>query len=223
MRKNFIWFLLLLSSLFLLLNGCDTNEAETESTTAVKEAVDSEGNSYSSIIGEDGFLMLGDRNNLAITVDDGEGKPGLNSKGEYVTKTAEFPKTVTVDGEIHTRFFKLKIPENWENTSENLVKIKLKKDSMTAEVTVNERPSQSLEECLTEVEQIVSGVGKVKTEDVKLSFAQAKKLSVANRLSVYVFNVENRTYFVKVSADEKLFEEIDFEKIINTMKFRKGE
>ncbi len=223
MNKKFIPIAIAVCFLFLLMCSCDNGSKKNEAVTAVKTVTDSEGKTYSSIVDADGFLMLGDKNGLAVTVDDGDGKPGKNAKGEYVTRVVDFPDTVIVGKEIHTKFLRVTVPDGWTSESDSFVKLKYIKDDLTAKLTVNERADASVKECTAEIKSLMSAIGKPKEEKVKLQFADAIKLNYENRIVVYVFNAEDRTYFVKISADEKLFEEIDFEEIINTIKFRKGE
>lgn len=223
MNKKVISFPLLFVFIFLIFCGCGSSQPEAEISAVVKQASDAEGNKYSVVMGSDGFLLLGKGQSLAITVDDEDGNPGKNLKGEYVTKAVDFPDTLTVDGEIHTRFYKLKIPDKWKNKSEGLLKIEYVKGKERAEITVNERFSMTVDECLKEVEGLTSFIGEAEKSKVSLDFAQSTKLVVGKRLALYVFNAEGRTYYVKCMADESLFEEIDFETIVNTIKFRKGE
>ncbi len=203
--------------------GCGSTQTEAEITAQVKQASDVKGNKYSVVLGDDGFLSLGKGQTLAIAVNDENGKPGKNFKGEYVTNTVKFPGILTVDDELHTKFYRMKVPENWKNKSEDLFKIEFVKGDAKAEITVNERFSMTVDECLKEVEDLTSLIGETQKSDVSFDFGQSKKIEVEKRLILYVFSVEGKTYYVKCMADESLFEEIDFETIVNTIKFRKGE
>lgn len=205
--------------LFLLMCSCGNSGSEREENIKEVIAVDSEGRKYSALLGSDGFLLLGDKDFLGVCVEDENGNPGKNAKGEYVTRAEEFPDTLQVGEEIHTKFFRIEIPDGWTSESDELVKLKFE----TATITVNERAGYSVKECKEEIESLMSAIGEGEEEKVKLQFGDAVKLNYENRIAVYIFEAEGRTYFVKVKADEKLFEEVDFEEIINTIKFRKGE
>lgn len=217
MIKKLILAICVLGFLFLSLCACDAGNEEIQPQSKI--AKDSSGKEYSVVLGADGFLSLGDMDNLAICVTDENGNPGKNSDGEFVTRAEKFPDTLIVDNEIHTKFFKMPVPEGWTNISDGLVKL----SSGKAELTVNDRGIDSVKECTEEVKNIMSVIGEGKEEKVKLQFADAIKLTYEDRVSVYIFEAEGRTYFIRVSADEKMFEEINFEKIINTIRFRKGE
>ena len=223
MIKKFI--LLLLASCFVVFSmcSCSDNQKEIERTTAVRKVKDSQGKVFSSIVGDDGFLLLGERDELAITVDDGKGNPGKNAKGEYVTRTETFPGVVTVGKEVQTKFVRMTIPDNWTSESDGIIKLRYEKNGLSAKLTVNERASMTVKECQAEIENLMSGIAEVRKEKTEFVFAEAIKLDYENRICVYIFNAEGRTYFVKIDADEKTFKEVNFEEIINTMKFRKGE
>ncbi len=223
MRKFYALILPALCFLILLLASCTENADVNEKSSEVKVLVGTDGESYHAIVGEDGFPVFDEKGKLSVALDDGEGGYGKNANGEYVTSKTESPNVLSSKDEIHTRFFRMKVPKGWENVSESLAEIKYTKNSKTAKITVNERSSLSVKECEAEVEEILSSLGKLEKEHVSLSFAEAEKISVEKRISVYVFSAEGRTYFIKVFSDEELFDEIDFEEIINTIKFRKGE
>lgn len=222
--------ILMMTAVFVLLSfmcSCNKTGTETEETTALKTAEDSKGKTYSAIMGSDGFLLLGDRSQLAITVDDGKGKPGKNAEGEFVTKAEDFPRTLVVDNEIHTMFMKMPIPENWKNESDELIEFTYDDGENEASIIVNERFSLSEEECRNEIKDIMSIFSEPREENAELSFGYAVRITFEDenipKRVFYVFNVEGRTYFARIIADEILFETINFEEIVNTMKFRKGE
>lgn len=223
MFKKFILCLTVLCFGLIALCSCANGQAEKETTTAVKSVKDSNGKVFSSIVGTDGFLLLGDRDELAITVDDGKGKPGKNAKGEYVTQVEPFPGVLTVGKEVQTKFVRMPLPEKWINISDELIKLSYEKDDIGLEFVVNERSGMSAKECQAEIENLMSGILEGKKEKVQLDFAEAVKLDYESKILIYIFNAEGRTYFVKINGDEKLLKEINFEEIINTMKFRKGE
>lgn len=227
MIKKLISMITALVLLLSLMCSCNKTGGETEETTALKTVKDSTGKSYSVIVDSDGFLMLGERSQLAITVDDGKGKPGKNADGEFVTQAEEFPHTLVVDNEIHTRFMKMPIPENWKNESDELIKFTYNDGANEASIIVNERFSMTEEECRNEIKDIMGIISEPREENVELAFGYAVKIIFRDenmpKRVFYVFNVEGRTYFARIIADESLFETIDFEEIINTMKFRKGE
>ncbi len=217
MIKKLILAVCVLGFLFLPLCACDAENGEIQSEAKI--ATDSSGKEYSVIVGSDGFLTLGDRDALAVCTTDENGNPGKNADGEFVTRVENFPDTLMVDGEVHTKFFRLAVPEGWTSTSDELVKL----NCGTASLTINDRGITPVKECAEEIKNIMSAIGEGKEEKVKLQFADALKLTYENRTAVYVFEAEGRTYFIRVTADEKLFEEINFEEVINTIKFRKGE
>lgn len=223
MFKKFILFFPVLCFLLTVMCSCTNGQSEKETTTAVKNVKDSTGKVFSSIVGGDGFLLLGDRDELAVTVDDGKGKPGKNAKGEYVTKVEPFSGVLTVGKEVQTKFVRMPLPEKWTNESDDLIKLRYEKDGLSVKFTVNERSGLSVKECQAEIESLMSGIAECKKEKSEFSFAEAVKLDYESKVLVYIFNIEGRTYFVKVNGDEKLLKETDFEEIINTMKFRKGE
>ncbi len=217
MVKKFILFFCVLSALLLSFCGCGKGE-EKETLTA-KTVTDTEGNTYSALLDEEGFLVIGDKDGLVVCVADENGKPGKNSEGEYVTKSVSFPRVLISDGELHTKFFRLAIPEGWTSKSDDIVK--LVKGKIT--LTINSKEDMSLREYVNEIKNIMWAIGKADEEEAALSFGNAVKLSYENRVVIYVFRAENRIYSVKITADEKAFEEENFEEIINTIKFRKGE
>ena len=223
MLKKRITALCTLIFLFLNLCSCSLSGEKNEQEPVAKTATGSDGKTYSVVVDGDGFLALGDKDFLAVCVEDENGNPGKNSKGEYVTRAVPFPETLTVGKEIHTKFFRMALPDGWTSVSDDLVKLTLKKGDMTASLTVNDRTGSSVKECKEEVKKLMSGVGEGTEEKVKLAFAEAVKLNYENKIAVYIFEKEDRVYFVKIYADEKLFEEVNFEEIINTIKFRKGE
>lgn len=213
--------------LLSLMCSCNKTGAGSEETTALKIAEDSKGKKYSAIVDSDGFLLLGDRSQLAITVDDGKGKPGKNADGEFVTRVEDFPYTLVAGNEIHTKFMRMPIPEKWKNKSDELIEFVYDNDGAEASFIVNERYSLTVEECKAEIEKIMSILVEGTEENVQLAFGDAVKISYEReglpKTVFYIFNVEGRTYFVRISADQNLFETINFEEIVNTMKFRKGE
>lgn len=227
MLKKLILTMTAVCLLLSLMCSCNKTGAESEETTALKTAEDSEGKIYSAIVDSDGFLLLGDRNQLAITVDDGKGKPGKNAEGEFVTGTEEFPNTLVVGNEVHTKFMKMPIPENWKNISNELIEFNYEDGNNKANFFVNERHRMTVAECQEEIETMGKFFGEGTEEKIKLVFGDAVKIRYEYEmmpiLEYYIFNVEGRTYFVGIEADENLFETINFEEIINTIKFRKGE
>lgn len=223
MKKFYALILPILCFQILLLASCTENAPANRNTSEVKVLVGTDGESYPAVVGEDGFPVFDEKGKLSVALDDGEGGYGKNAKGEYVTDTADTPNVLSSEDEIYTEFFRMKIPKGWKNVSESLAEIKYTKNSKTAKITVNERASLTVKECEAEVEEILSSLGELEKEHISLSFAEAEKISVENRMSVYVFGVEGRTYFIKVFSDEELFDKIDFEEIINTVEFKKGE
>ncbi len=223
MFKKITLYLLSLFLIVVTLCSCSNRKPETEATTVVKTVKDSTGKEFSSIVGSDGFLLFGEGNELAITVDDGNGKPGKNAEGEYVTRTEPFSGVLTVDKEVQTKFIRMPLPEKWINISDELIKLSYEKDGFGAKLVVNERSGMSVKECQVEIENLMSGILECKKEKVNFDFAEAVKLDYESKILIYIFNAEGRTYFVKIDGDEKLLKEINFEEIINTMKFRKGE
>lgn len=227
MFKKLILPVAVICFLLSFMCSCNKTGAETEETTALKTAEGSDGKTYSAIVGSDGFLLLGDRNELAITVDDGKGKPGKNAEGEFVTRIEEFPYTLVVGNEVHTKFMKVPIPENWKNKSDELIEFVYDEGGSEATFVVNQRYDMTVEECKKEIKDIMSILMEGTEEKVQLAFGDAVKISYESeglpKRVFYVFNAEGRTYFARISADENLFETINFEEIINTMKFRKGE
>ena len=221
--KKFILCLIAVFMGIITLCSCTNQKEENETTTAVKEAKDSTGKVFSAIVGGDGFLLLGDRDELAITVDDGKGNPGKNSKGEYVTRTEDFSGVLTVGQEVQTKFVRMPLPEKWINESDEIIKLRYEKDGRKVKFVLNERYGLSVEECQAEIESVMAGVTENKAATVNLSFADGIKLDYEGKLIVYIFNAEGKTYFAKINGDEELLKEINFEEIINTMKFRKGE
>lgn len=175
---------------------------------SVKTVTDTKGNSYEMQFDQDGFPVIDDKGN-ALSEDGAEKVP--------------FPGIVVSGNEITTRFFRFELPEKWENSSGELVKAVYKEGSLSAEITVNERFSMTATECVKEIENIAADFGTVKKEMVDFDFATATKLVYENGVQIYVFSVENRTFFVKVVADNEMYEKINFEEIVNTIKFRKGE
>ncbi len=227
MVKKLILPMAVICFLLSLMCSCNKTGAESEETTALKTVEDSNGKKFSAIVDSDGFLLLGDRSQLAITVDDGKGKPGKNADGEFVTRTEEFPYTLVVENEIHTKFMRIPIPENWTNKSDELIEFVYNDGDREASITVNERYGMTVKECQKEIKDTMNILGKGTEENVKLVFGDAVKISYEyeglTKTVFYIFNVEERTYFVRISADGNLFETINFEEIVNTMKFRKGE
>lgn len=223
MKKIYALILPILCFQILLLASCTENVNANQNTSEVKVLVGTNGESYPAVVGEDGFLVFDEKGKLSVALDNGEGGYGKNAKGEYVTAKADTPNVLSSEDEIYTEFFRMKIPKGWENTSEGLAEIKYTNNSKTAKITVNERTSLTVKECESEVEEILSPLGKLKKQHVSLSFAETEKISVESRISVYVFSAERRTYFIKVFSDEELFDKIDFEEIINTIEFKKGE
>ncbi len=223
MFKKFILCLVSLSLALVTLCSCTNTKSETEATTVVKTVKDSTGKVFSSIVGSDGFLLLGEGNELAITVDDGNGNPGKNADGEYVTRVETFSGVLTVDKEVQTKFVRFPLPEKWKNVSDEIIKLNYEKDGLSVKLVVNERYDMSAEDCQEQIENLMAGIAECKKEKVGFDFAEAVKLDYESKIYIYVFSAEGRTYFVKISGDEKLLKEINFEEIINTMKFRKGE
>ncbi len=205
-----------LAALFLV-------SCEKETSFSVKEAIDYNGNKYSVLTDEDGFLSLAEKSGLAVIVEDSKGKMSKNSNGEFVTKSEDFPETLTVENEIHTKFFKIPIPDGWENKSREAVVLEYSDEEHSAEIMINERSTDTPDECIAEIEKLISSSNDMEKESVNLSFSTAVKLKYKQMFVFYVFSAEERTYFVRVTADEALFEKINFEDIINTIKFRKGE
>lgn len=203
--------------LFLLLCACGTQGEEKQ--PVAKIAADPSGKKYSVIVDTDGFLTLGEKDLLAVCVEDENGNPGKNADGEFVTRAEEFPRTLVVEDEIHTKFFRMKIPDGWTNESGEIVKLACK----GATFTVNERGNDTVEECKEEIKSLTSLLGEGKEEKPALTFEDSVKITYDDKIAIYIFEAEGRTYFVKVTAEEKLSDEMNFEEIINTIKFRKGE
>ncbi len=201
MKKNLICLLVFV--LALTLTSCTKNDGET-----VKKVTDNNGIEYSAVVGSDGFLKLGERTGLVV-----------RENGE--TKTVDFPNTLTVDDEIHTKSFKLKVPKGWENISDTLVKIEYTHDTGSAEMMINLR-SSSTKDCRDEIENIMSSM-KNEIENVHFDFAISTKLVYERNINFYIFSVNGQTYFIRTRCDDGLDKEINFEEIINTIQFRKGE
>ncbi len=210
---------------FVLLTLCSCAKKPVQSPAAavIKTVTDTRGKTYKALVDENGFLMCDSQGNMIITAEDGNKNPVKNEQGEYVTKKVTFPQILSVENEIHTEFFKVAIPDNWQNKSGDLVKLVYTENGKTAEITINERASMSSINCVKEIEDMLSELGEVKKDNVDFSFATATRLQLENKITVYVFTAEGRTYFVKFTADKELFEKINFQEIVNTIKFRKGE
>lgn len=217
MAKKFIAAHAVLIFLLLLLCACGAEGGEKQ--PLAKTAVDSSGKKYSVIVDTDGFLTLGEKDLLAVCVEDENGNPGKNADGEFVTRAEEFPRTLVADGEIHTKFFRIKIPEGWTNKSDEIVRLV----SDEATLTVNERDGYTVKECKKEIKSLLSVLGEGKEEKTALPFSDSVKITYDDKLAVYIFEAEGRVYFVKVAAEEKLSDAKEYEEIINTIKFRKGE
>ena len=217
MVKKFILIFCALSVLLLSVCGC--SETVQENSLTALTLTDTEGNTYTALVDSDGFLVTGDKDRLAVCVADEEGNPGKNSKGEFVTKAVSFPRVLTAENEIYTKHFRMPLPDGWTNKSDELVKLVKGK----ATLTVNSKDSGTVRDYTNEIKNIMWSIGKADEETVQLSAGEAIKLSYENRVVIYIFKAEKRVYSVKITADEKTFEEENLEEIINTMKFRKGE
>ncbi len=217
MVKKFILFSCIMSVLLLSVCGCKNTATEEKLTT--RTVTDTEGNTYVALADADGFLVLGDKDGLSVCVSDENGNPGKNSDGEFITKSVTFPRVLISDGEIFTKFFRMPIPDGWKNKSDDLVKLAKGKNTLT----VNSKDDITVRDYTNEIKNIMWAIGKAEEEKVSLSFGDAVKLNYENRVVIYIFEAEGRAYSVKISADEKTFEEVNFEEIINTIKFRKGE
>lgn len=211
MRKLSIWCVLGLCCMFLMCS-CSRTEDSTLSEMSFKTLSDANGNSYCVQVDQDGFPAIDSNGSLVVS---------HNKKDE--TEKIPFPGIIWSENEIYTRFFRLEIPEKWENKSSEVVRIFYEKNSLTAEMTINERFSLSSIECVKEIENTASIFGTPEKEVVDFDFASATKLSYDNGMQIYVFSVEGRTFFVKIVADNGMHEKINFEEIVNTINFRKGE
>lgn len=213
-------FILIFSVLCVLLSSfCGCGKAVEEKVLTAATLNDTEGNTYSVLLDEEGFPVTGDKDGLAVSVTDENGNPGKNSSGEYVTKSVSFPYVLMSEKELYTRYFRVAIPEGWTSRSDDIVK--LTKGEIT--LTVNSKEDMSLREYVNEIKNIMWAIGKADEEEAVLSVGNAIKLSYENRVVIYVFRAENRVYSVKITADKEAFEKENFEEIINTIKFRKGE
>lgn len=203
MKKVLINTMSLMLVSILFLSSCAKDEIKRE----VKKAQDNDGNTYSVLIEEDGFLKLGEKDELVIKDDEG------------LTESISFPRTLTVEDEIHTKFYKIKLPSGWTDESGEIIKIRHEENSKFTEIIINERAS-SLKECKDEIESIMEPLEKESHETVKFSFATAEKLEFENSIIFYVFTYDERTYFIRVRTNE---DKINYEEIIDTIQFRKGE
>lgn len=219
MKKLYKAEIFFLCFVILLLCSCAKKPEVIQSDMVVRTATDTMGKTYNALVDENGFLMRDKQGNMIITAKDGK----KNEQGEYVTEKVTFPYILTVENEIHTEFFKVAIPENWQNKSRDLVKLTYTENGATAEITINERADMPFVDCVKEIEEMLSALGEVKKENVDFDFATATRIQLENKITVYVFSAEGRTYFVKITADTQLFEKINFQEIVNTIKFRKGE
>ena len=207
----------------LLLCSCSKNAVQTQPETVIKTVTDTNGKTYKAVVDENGFIMCDSAGKMIITAEDEKGNPLKNEQGEYVTQKVSFPNILVGENEIYTEFYKLPIPQNWQNKSTDLVKLSFTENGKTAEITVNERGSMSSVNCVKEIEDMLSVLGEVKKNTVDFNFATATGIELENVMTVYVFSVEGRTYFVKITAEKEMFEKINFTEIVNTIKFRKGE
>ena len=213
----------LLCFVLLLLCSCSKNAVQTLPETVIKTVTDTNGKTYKAVVDENGFIMCDSAGKMIITAEDEKGNPLKNEQGEYVTQKVSFPNILVGENEIHTEFYKLPIPQNWQNKSTDLVKLSFTENGKTAEITVNERGSMSSVNCVKEIEDMLSVLGEVKKNTVDFNFATATGIELEDVMTVYVFSVEGRTYFVKITAEKEMFEKINFTEIVNTIKFRKGE
>lgn len=213
----------LLCFVLLLLCSCSKNAVQTQPETVIKTVTDTNGKTYKAVVDENGFIMCDSAGKMIITAEDEKGNPLKNEQGEYVTQKVSFPNILVGENEIYTEFYKLPIPQNWQNKSTDLVKLSFTENGKTAEITVNERGSMSSVNCVKEIEDMLSVLGEVKKNTVDFNFATATGIELENVMTVYVFSVEGRTYFVKITAEKEMFEKINFTEIVNTIKFRKGE
>ncbi len=223
MKKLYRAVIFFLCFVLLMLCSCAKNPTQSPPETIIRTATDTMGKTYKALVDENGFLMCDSQGNMIIATEDANKNPVKNDKGEYVTEKVSFPHILLAENEIHTEFFKVAIPENWQNKSHDLVKLVYNENGKIAEITVNERASMSSINCVKEIEDMLSDLGEVKKDNVDFSFATATRLQLENKIAVYVFSAEGRTYFVKITADTQLFEKINFHEIVNTIKFRKGE
>ncbi len=201
MKKNLICVMAVLIA--LALSSCSTKQEET-----VKKATDNKGNCYSAYVDGDGFLEIDEKGSLVV---DENGKEA----------SVDFPPLLTVGNEIHTKFFKLEIPGGWLDGSDELAKIKYDSGGISAELVINER-SSSTKMCRDEIESIMSPM-KNELKNVKLDFALATKLEYEGNVNFYIFSIDGRTYFIRTTLRGDSDEKINFEEIINTIQFRKGE
>ena len=223
MKKLYRTGIFFLCFVLLLLCSCAKNPVQSPDGAVTKTVTDTRGKTYKALVDGSGFLMCDSQGNMIIAAEDESGNPIKNEQGENVTKKVSFPYILTAENEIHTEFFRLTIPENWQNKSGELVKLVYTENGRTAELTINDRASMSSVNCVKEIETMLSELGKVKKDAVEFDFATATRLQLENKITVYVFTAEGRTYFVKITADTQLFEKINFHEIVNTIKFRKGE
>lgn len=219
MKKLYRAVIFFLCFMLLVLCSCAKTPVQTQSAAVTKTVTDTMGKTYKALVDEKGFLMCDEQGNLMIVSEDEE----KNEQGELVTRKVSFPHILVSENEIYTEFFRVSIPENWKNKSKDLVKLEYIKNGKKAEIAINERADMSSADCVKEIEEMLFLSGEVKKDVVDFDFATATVLQLENKITVYVFTAEGRTYFVKVTADKELFETTNFFEIVNTIKFRKGE
>ena len=217
MKKHNIMCVLLVCCVIFTMCSCGKTMPQDNTENAVKTVTDSEGNSYTVLTDENGFPVIDEDGRIAIT------SGSKNETEEYATEKIDYPGILSSEDEIFTRFFNLAIPDKWQNKSDELVRIVYEDGEVSAEMTVNERPSLSMVECVAEIEELTSALDKPEKTVVDLDFATATKLVFMKKMLIYVFSVEERTYFVKFTSDSILTEKINYEEIVNMIKFRKGE
>lgn len=173
---------------------------------------------------KEGFAKVDDYGQLVVFETDDEGKIKKNDNGDEITKAVSFPYYISNGEIVECSDFYLPIPEGWELLTGQM--IKLSNSENKADISFTLRTTSSIDDCISQIKDLFEGWN-VEWEEktVTLEFAEARcltstKIFDSHTKSYYVFTVNEKTYVINTSSNNKISEDVDFVSIINTMCFR---
>jgi len=178
---------------------------------------------------DNGETMTDSAGNIIIVMTDAKGKAARDKNGDQVTQKVSPPDYYIYNKVIEGPKFSVAIPEGWEQSDAS--NIRLKKTSTNAELNLMVEDGQTLAQVKDAVEEFMDKAAAedpdavFKVETIKLCGVSATMYlydseKYTARMVFYVLEKNGTDFLFQGAVGNEYKESVDFESVINTIKFK---
>ncbi|GEM_PF-1471438 len=194
---------------------------------------DNEGKTRVVATDDSGKAVMDEAGNLIVIETEKNGKPATDKDGKQETNKVAHPDYYVNDEVIEGSKFVVPIPEGWEQSGKTVIRLTHKATGAEIDFMVKEGKSRTTVEAETEmlINTILENDDKatVSTANAKIAGAEALKYTLfspkagdgaGGDIVIYVFEKNSVVYLFQGVVKAQYRKQIDFEAVMNTVKFR---